>query len=117
MSDLVKKTGTLKLHYEVNDIIAKVTLLIKEIPEFDALKFNHDLTLYVLNMVTNLIKSQHIDVKSVAIQILSKVFNLNDSEVSILTNQVDYLVSSNAVKKIAFSLILLNKLKKKFTSL
>ena len=33
--DLVKKRGTLKLHSEVTDIILKVTLLIKEIPEYD----------------------------------------------------------------------------------
>ena len=38
--DLVKKRGSLKFHSEVTDIIQKVTLLIKEIPEFDNLKLN-----------------------------------------------------------------------------
>ena len=114
MTDLVKKTGTLALHYEVNDIIAKVSLLIKEIPEFNALKFNHDLTLYVLNMVANLVKSKTIDVKSVAVQIISKVFNLSEEEVVILVNQIDYLISSKAVKKIAYSTLCLKYVKKKF---
>ena len=114
MTDLVKKTGSLKLHYEVNDIIAKVSLLIKEIPEFHALKFNHDLTLYVLNMITNLVKStKKIEVKAVAVQVISKVYNLTEEEVSILVNQIDYLVSSKAVKKIASSTIAFNYLKKK----
>jgi len=113
MTDLVKKTGTLALHYEVNDIIAKVSLLIKEIPEFNGLKFNHDLTLYVLNIVTNMVKSKKIDVKSVAVQIISKIYNLNEEEVEILINQIDYLISSKAVKKIATSTIAFNYLKKK----
>ena len=116
MSDLVKKTGSLALHYEVNDIIAKVSLLVKEIPEFGALKFNHDLTLYVLNMVINLVKSKQIDIKTVAVQVLSKVYNLTDEETNILSNQIDYLISSKAVKKIANSTILLKYLKKQFVS-
>ena len=113
--DLVKKTGSLKLHYEVNDIIAKVSLLIKEIPEFQALKFNHDLTLYVLNMIKNLVKStKKIDVKAVAVQVISKVYNLTEEEeVNILVNQIDYLISSKAVKKIASSTIAFNYVKKK----
>jgi hypothetical protein len=114
MMDLVKKTGSLKLHYEVNDIIAKVSLLIKEIPEFQALKFNHDLTLYVLNMIKNLVKStKKIDVKAVAVQVISKVYNLTEEEVNILVNQIDYLISSKAVKKIASSTIAFNYVKKK----
>jgi len=116
MTDLVKKTGSLALHYEVNDIIAKVSLLVKEIPEFSALKFNHDLTLYVLNMVINLVKSKKIDIKIVAVQVLSKVYNLSDEETNILSNQIDYLISSKAVKKIANSTLLFKYLKKKFVS-
>jgi len=78
MMDLVKKTGSLKLHYEVNDIIAKVSLLIKE-----------------------------------AVQVISKVYNLTEEEVNILVNQIDYLISSKAVKKIASSAIAFNYVKKK----
>ena len=49
--DLVKKAGSLLLHHEINDIIAKTTLLIKEIPEHKSLKLNIDLCVYVLNLV------------------------------------------------------------------
>ena len=117
MTDLVKKTGTLALHYEVNDIIAKVCLLVKEIPEFSAFKFNHDLTLYVLNMVINLVKSKKIDIKTVAIQVLSKVHGLSEEETNILGHQIDYLISSKAVKKIANSTLLFKYLKKKFINM
>ena len=57
-TDLIKKSGSLLLHHEVNDIIAKVCLTIKEIPEYGALKLNHDLCVYVLNLVTNMVKSK-----------------------------------------------------------
>ena len=88
-------------------------LLVKEIPEFSALKFNHDLTLYVLNMVINLVKSKKIDIKTVAIQVLSKVHGLSEEETNILAHQIDYLISSKAVKKIANSTLLFKYLKKK----
>ena len=64
-------------------------------------------------MVTNMVKSKkQIDVKSVAVQIISKIYNLNEEEVEILINQTDYLISSKAVKKIATSTIAYNYVKK-----
>jgi len=115
--DLIKKKGSLALHTEVTDIIAKVTLLIKEIQEFEGLKLNHDLTVYVLNLVTNMVKSKTIDVPSVAIQILTKVFNLDDTEVALLTSQVNYLLSSKAVSRISQAQLLWNAAKKKLPTL
>jgi hypothetical protein len=47
MAEFVKKCGTLKLHSEINDIIARVSLLIREIPEFYLLKGNHDLCMCI----------------------------------------------------------------------
>ena len=116
MADLIKKTGSLLLHHEINDIIAKVSLLIKEIHEFEALKLNHDLTLFVLNNVTNMVKHHKvIDIEAVSIQILTRVFSLNESEVASLKQQIDYLQASGAVKKISSYEVLLSKLKKKFS--
>ena len=60
--DLVKKRGSLKLHSEVTDIILKVTLLIKEIPEFENLKLNIDLCFYALNLAQNLVVRKKVDV-------------------------------------------------------
>ena len=113
MAELVKKCGTLKLHTEINDIIARVCLLIKEIPEFHLLKGNHDLRLYVLNLVTNMVKSKKIDVEAIVIQVLTKVFELNDTEVAILREQIQYLQSSGAIKRVSNLKLLYNEIKKK----
>ena len=98
--DLVKKAGSLLLHHEINDIIAKTTLLIKEIPEHQSLKLNIDLCVYVLNLVENLVKSKKLDVDEISVTIMTKVFELNETEVVTLKSQIAYLRSSKAVRKV-----------------
>ena len=110
-----KKKGTLRLHSEINDIIARVSLLIKEIPEFHLLKGNHDLCVYVLNLVTNMVKSKTIDVEAIVIQVMTKVFELNDAEVGNLKEQIAYLQSSGAVQRVSNLKLLYNAIKKKVT--
>ena len=115
--DLVKKRGTLKLHSEITDIILKVTLLIKEIPEYDNLKLNIDLCLYALTLATNLVKSKKVDVDELVITIMTKIYNLNESEVVSLKAQIAYLRSSKAVKKVSTCEIVFDYLKKKVSNL
>jgi hypothetical protein len=116
-TDLIKKSGSLLLHHEVNDIIAKVCLTIKEIPEHGALKLNHDLCVYVLNLVTNMVKSKNIDIPVLVVEIMKKVFSLNEDEITLLNKQIEYLIASGIVKKVSFSKIAFKYLKKKFTNL
>ena len=115
--DLVKKRGSLKFHSEVTDIILKVTLLIKEIPEFENLKLNIDLCLYALTLATNLVKSKKVDVDELVITIMTKIYNLNESEVVTLKAQIEYLRSSKAVKKVSTCAIVFDYLKKKVSNL
>jgi len=112
--DLVKKAGSLLLHHEINDIIAKVSLLIKEVPEFESLRLNIDLCVYVLNLVTNMVKSKKLDVDEIAITIMTKVFDLNETEVVTLKAQIAYLHSSKAVRKVSNCELFFDALKKKF---
>ena len=56
-----------------------------------------------------------IDIEAVAIQILTRVFSLNESEVAALKQQIDYLQASGAVKKISTYELMFSKLKKKFS--
>ena len=97
----MKKRVSLKFHSYVTDIIQKVTLLIKEIPEYDNLKLNIDLCLYALTLATNLVKSKKVDVDELVITIMTKIYNLNESEVVTLKAQIAYLRSSKAVKKVS----------------
>ena len=115
--DLVKKRGTLKLHSEITDIILKVTLLIKEIPEYDNLKLNIDLCLYALTLATNLVKSKKVDVDELVVTIMTKIYNLNEAEVTSLKAQIAYLRSSKAVKKVSTCEIVFDYLKKKVSNL
>ena len=116
-TDLIKKSGSLLIHHEVNDIIAKVCLTIKEIPEHGALKLNHDLCVYVLNLVTNMVKSKKIDIPVLVVDIMKKVFSLNEEEVALLNKQIEYLMQSGVVKKVSFSKIALKYLKKRFVNI
>ena len=113
MAEFVKKSGKLKLHTEINDIIQRVSLLVREIPEFHLLKGNHDLCVYVLKLVTNMVKSKTIDVEAIVIQVMTKVFELNDTETAILREQIQYLQSSGAIKRVSNLLLLFNMIKKK----
>ena len=113
MADLVKKSGKLLLHSEINNIIAKVSLLIKEIPEFGALKLNHDLCVYVCNLVHNMVKSKTIDKDAIVLQVMTKTFDLNETEQAALKDQIEYLQSSGAVQKISNMKLLYHAIKKK----
>ena len=115
--DLVKKRGSLKFHSEVTDIIQKVTLLIKEIPEFENLKLNIDLCLYALNLAQNLVKSKKVDVDELVVTIMTKIYNLNEAEIANLKAQIAYLRSSKAVKKVSTCEIVFDYLKKKVSNL
>ena len=115
--DLVKKRGTLKLHSEITDIIQKVTLLIREIPEFENLKLNIDLCLYALNLAQNLVKSKKVDVDELVVSIMTKIYDLNEAEVASLKAQIAYLRSSKAVKKVSNCEIFFEYLKKKVLNL
>ena len=112
--DLVKKRGSLKFHSEVTDIIQKVSLLIREIPEFENLKLNIDLCLYALNLAQNLAVSKNVDVDELVVSIMTNIYNLNESEVASLKAQISYLRSSKAVKKVSNCEIFFEYLKKRF---
>jgi hypothetical protein len=115
--DLVKKRGSLKFHSEVTDIIQKVTLLIKEIPEFDNLKLNIDLCLYALTLAPNMVKSKKKNIDELVVSIMTKLYDLNEAEVTSLKVQIEYLRSSKAVKKVSTCEIIFDYLKKKVSNL
>ena len=116
-TNLIKKSGSLLLHHEVNDIIAKICLTVKEIPEYSSLKLNHDLCVYVLNLATNMVKSKKIDIPLLVVDIMKKVFSLNEEEVALLKKQIEYLIASGVIKKVSFSKIAFKYLKKKFVNM
>jgi hypothetical protein len=114
METQIKTKGSLTLHIELNKLIQKITVMIHEIPNYQALKNNHDLTLYVLNLITTLVKNKKLDIPTIASTILTDVFNLNTEEKDILDKQIAYLISSGNVKKISKLYYTFNGFKKSF---
>ena len=73
-----------------------------------------DLCLYALTLATNLVKSKKVDVDELVVTIMTKIYNLNEAEVTSLKAQIAYLRSSKAVKKVSTCEIVFDYLKKGF---
>ena len=69
-----------------------MTLLIKEIPQFEDLKLNIDLCIYALNLAQTLVKSKKVDVDELVVSIMTRIYDLNEAEVTILKAQIAYFV-------------------------
>ena len=89
------------LYYNLlDDIIKKLSTEIKSI---DKLRLDPELSLLICNLVENSIKTGNknkIDKKQLVIQILAQLFNLNDSEQVIISQQIDFLIANNKIKKV-----------------
>ena len=60
-----------------------------------------------------MVKSKTIDVEAIVIQVMTKVFELNDAEVGNLKEQIAYLQSSGAVQRVSNLKLLYNAIKKR----
>ena len=89
------------LYYNLlDDIIKKLSTEIKSI---DKLRLDPELSLLICNLVENSIKAGNknkIDKKQLAIQILTQIFNLSDSEQVIISQQIDFLIANNKIEKV-----------------
>jgi hypothetical protein len=100
--DLVQAKGSLQKHDKVYGAMLKITLKIKERPQFEVLKLNHDLTSYVCCWVETLIsKKLDIDKKQIAIQILTDVYSLTPDEQAQISKQIEFLKSVGLIKKLS----------------
>ena len=101
--DLVKIHGTLQKHDLVYSTMLKISNKVKELPNYDLLKLNHDLTAYVCSLIETLIKKKYqVDKKEIAMQILTDLFNLNADEIDQLSKQIDFLISIGVIKRISY---------------
>lgn len=101
--DIIKFSGSLDKHNIVYSAVQKISLKIKEIPQYELLKLSHDLTKYTCCLLENFIdKKYNIDKKQVAIDLLTELYNLNKDEIHNLENQIDFLISIKAIKKLSF---------------
>ena len=103
MTDLVEFKNTLATHIKQNKIIDEVTEIITKIPNFMNLKMDPEVTVYVCNIIENLIKKEdkkEISKLNLATTILIKAWNLEEHELDNVIKQIKFLDNNGAIKKI-----------------
>ena len=106
MSDLVEFKHTLASHIEQNKIIDEITQIISQIPNFINLRMDPEVTVYVCNVIEQKIKGEHkknVSKLDLATLILTKVWNLEEQELDIVTKQIKFLDNNGAIKKVSKS--------------
>jgi len=106
MSDLVEFKHTLASHIEQNKIIDEITQIVSQIPNFINLKMDPEVTVYVCNVIEQKIKGEHkknVSKLNLATLILTKVWNLEEQELDIVTKQIKFLDNNGAIQKVSKS--------------
>ena len=102
MSELVVFKNTLAAHVKQNKIIDDVCKIISEIPELNRMKLDPELTVYVCNIIENLIdKSEKKEISKLhlASMILTKARNLEENELDAVIKQIKFLDNNGKIKK------------------
>ena len=99
-SNEIDFTKNIKINKKKNDITAILAQKIFSLNNYETLKFSPDLIKYLMDQVEILIsKSDNIDKKEVVIDILRKVFSLNEPELKLADDIIEFIHSNNLVIK------------------
>lgn len=91
-SNLVTLKNNLKKDKIKNDIQSAVIEKIFELPDYKKYKFDVEFIKYVCNMLEHLIKKEYgLDKKEIALNIIGKVFDLNEVELEAISNIIEFL--------------------------
>lgn len=106
MTDLVEFKHSLSLHVKENKLIDDITELINKVPNLDKLRLDPELTIYVCNVIENIITkhdTKTIKKNELCVKILTTIFNLEESEVAAINKQIIFLSNNKAIKTVAVS--------------
>ena len=98
----VKFSHSLKKHAIVFGLIEKIAEKIKQIPNYESIRLEIELVLTVGNIVENYISKgnkKKVDKKQLVIDALSKVFNYNEQEKSLVGSLIDFLHNNKKIKE------------------
>ena len=92
----LKKFSAVKKHFTYASLLTSIMEEIKKIPEIETLKLSQDLTSLICNIIESvkISKSATIDKKTLACEILQKVFDLSIEEQAQISAQVDFICSN-----------------------
>jgi len=106
MSELVVFKNTLAAHVKQNKIIDDVCKILTEIPDLNRMRLDPELSLYVCNIIENLIDKK--DKKEIckldlASTILTKACNLEENELNVVIKQIKFFDNNGRMKKASTS--------------
>ena len=94
-----KLSKFLKLHYTYNTLLNSIVNELKVIPDIQGLKLNKSLTALVCSILENVkfkkTKGQKIDKKTLAVEILTKLFDLEEKEIELVSDDIDFICENN----------------------
>jgi hypothetical protein len=102
MTELVPFKNTLAAHIKQNKIIDDICKIIAEIPDLNKMRLDPELTVYVCNIIENLIEKKdkkEISKLDLASTILAKACNLEPTDLDIVIKQIKFLDNNGRIKK------------------
>ena len=102
--DKIKPNEKIKRLEKLADLTKAIEAKIKLMPDFNDLKFDPDIILYVCDIIENNIKQNEvksIDKKQIVISILQKCHNFTPPELIILNKMIEFFKSFNKNKNIS----------------
>jgi hypothetical protein len=100
--DLIAITPNLSLEIKQNEIKAKIISRLTELKLVDPkFKNSQDVLLLVCNLIEHLIKDKKIKKKDLVLDILQTVFTLTAIEKTVIENNIEFLHSNKAIKKLS----------------
>jgi len=102
MTELVPFKNTLAAHIKQNKIIDDVCKIIAEIPDLNKMRLDPELTVYVCNIIENLIEKKdkkEINKLDLASTILVKACNLEATDLDAVIKQIKFLDNNGRIKK------------------
>ncbi len=106
MTDVVGFKHSLELHTKENKLIDDITELITKLPNLNKLKLDPELTIYICNVIENVITkhdTKTIKKSELCIKILTNIFNLQENEIEAIQKQIIFLSNNKAIKKMKLS--------------
>jgi hypothetical protein len=117
---LIENTNTLNNHILLNKIIDVIVADVKSIPEFHRLQRSMDLVLRICLLIENLVfeygvksKEQGFK-KNIAINVFKKIGWESEAHLDFLVQSIEFLHSSDKIKKVKFLKRAFSAIKKVF---
>ena len=93
--------NSLSKHFVFHDLVNVLVTKIKEIPKFEELKLNIELTLLCCNIVENSVKKKtKVDKEKLVVESLTQIFTLTEDEQKTIENHIEFLHTNKRIVKI-----------------